>query len=233
MSNYIIAAAVLTILYVAGIYGLRYVHNQKWINVLFPILVFLPYLYGVIYMYIDVGVKDWNFLNTLPTANVSPFMYCLSLLTIVLPKKAKEYVFTLIALLSLGVFCAGMLTCVFNAMRDYAFHWTIALDSFAHVALSLFGIYLVKSGQASIEMKHSVFSGLIIVGVAVVMLVLNLIFHTSFFGLNLYGNHNIYNMVLFANGYVSAVMYFVGLGCILTAGYFYQKLLQRKQKISP
>ena len=227
MTHYIITAAVLTALYVAGIYGLRYVHNQKWLNVFFPILVFLPYLYGVIYMYIDVGVQDWNFLNTLPTANVSPFMYCLTLLTIVMPRKGKEYVYTLIALLSLGVFCAGMLSCVSNALRDYAFHWTIVLDAFAHVVLSLFGVYLVKSGQASIAIKHSVLSGLLIVGVAVVMLVLNLIFHTSFFGLNLYGNHNIYNMVLFANGYVSAVMYFVGLCAVLAIGYVYQKLLQQ------
>lgn len=229
MPHYLITAVVLTALYVVGLYGLRFIQHQKWANILFPIVVFLPYLYGVIYMYIDVGVKDWNFLNTLPTANVSPFMYCLTLLTIVMPTKAKDYAFTLIALLSLGVFCAGMLTCVSNALRDYAFHWTIALDSFAHVALSLFGVYLVKSGQASLEIKHSLISGLLIVGVAVVMLILNLIFHTSFFGLNLYGNHNIYNMVLFANGYVSAGMYFVGLCVVLMLGYGYQKLLQRSK----
>ncbi|MBE7080716.1 MAG: hypothetical protein E7371_05715 [Clostridiales bacterium] len=229
MPHYVITAIALTALYVSGIYGLRYIRSQRLANILFPIIVFLPYLYGVIYMYIDVGVKDWNFLNTLPTANVSPFMCCLTLLTIFMPKKVKEYVFTLIALLSLGVFCAGMLTCVSNALRDYAFHWMIALDSFAHVALSLFGVCLVKSGQASLEIKHSLTSGLLIVGVAGIMLILNLIFHTSFFGLNLYGNHNIYNMVLFAKGYVSAMMYFVGLCVVLMLGYGYQKLLQRSK----
>lgn len=227
MSNYVIAAMVLTVVYIAGIYGLRYCPHCPWITVLVPILVFIPYLYGVIYMYIDVGVQDWNFQNTLPTANVSPFMYCLTLLTVVMPKKAKEYVFTLIALLSLGLFGAGMLTCISNAMRDYAFHWMIFLDAFAHVALSWFGIYLVKSGQAKLEIVHSLISGCMIVCVAVLMLILNLIFRTSFFGLNLYGDHNIYNMVIFTNGYVSALMYFIGLCAVLVLGYFYQKLLKK------
>ena len=231
MPHYIFTALALFALYVAGVYALKYCNNQKVMNVVFPLMIFIPYLYGVIAMYLDVGVKDWNFQNTLPTANVSPFTYCLALLTLVLPKKAKEYVFTLIALLSLGVLCAGMLTCIFNAMRDYAFHWTITLDSFAHVVLSLFGVYLIKSCQASLDIKKCLYSGGIIVGAAVLMLILNVIFHTAFFGLSLHGKHNIYNVVVCNNGYLSAFLYFTGLGVVLVTGYIYQRLLNREKKI--
>lgn len=227
MPHYLITAAVLLMLYAGGIYAMRYFHNPRWLNIAFPFFIFLPYLYGVIAMYLDVGVQDWNFQNTLPTANVSPFTYCLALLTLVLPKKAKEYVYTLISLLAFGVLCAGMITCVFNATRDYAFHWTIALDSFAHVALSLFGVHLVQSGQVQLEIKKSLLSGAIIVGVAVVMLLLNVIFHTSFFGLSLHGNHNIYNVVICQNAYLSACLYFAGLCTVLCIGYVYQTFLNK------
>ena len=231
MPHYIILAVILLALYGAGLYALRYIKDKRWPNIVFPFVIFLPYLYVVIAMYLDVGFHDWNFQNTLPTANVSPFTFCLTLLTLVMPKKAKECVYTLIALLSLGVFVAGLLTCVSNAARDYAFHWTITLDSVAHVLLSLFGVYLVKSGQVRLEPRKCLFSGLLIVGVAVVMLALNLIFHTAFFGLSLYGEHNIYNMVLVENGYLSAGVYFVGLCAVLTVGYFYQKGLKSLKKL--
>ncbi|MBR2320715.1 MAG: hypothetical protein IKA57_01095 [Clostridia bacterium] len=230
MPHYLIIAAVLLALYAVGIYALRYIRDKRWPNVAFPIVIFIFYLYVVITMYLDVGFHDWNFQNTLPTANVSPFTYCLALLTLVLPKKVKEYIYTLIALLSFGLLVAGMLTCFSNAARDYAFHWTITFDSLAHVLLSLFGVYLVKSGQVRLEQKKCLFSGLIIVGVAVVMLVLNLIFHTAFFGLSLHGKHNIYNMVLCESGYLSAGLYFIGLCAVLTLGYFYQKGLQALKK---
>ena len=50
------------------------------------------------------------------------------------------------------------------------------------------------------------------------MLVLNLIFDTSFFGLSLRGKHNIYNNVLTNNSYLSAALYFFGLICVLLMG---------------
>ena len=62
------------------------------------------------------------------------------------------------------------------------------------------------------------------------MLVLNLIFKTAFFGLSLYGEHNIYNNRIFESGIVSALAYFWGLSFVLLAGYFYQKVLNLKRK---
>ena len=231
MPHYLILAVILLALYVAGLYALRYVKDKRWPNIVLPPMIFTCYLYVVITMYLDVGFHDWNFQNTLPTANVSPFTYCLALLSLVLPKKAKEYVYTLISLLSFGVLGAGMLSCISNAARDYAFHWTITLDSFAHVALSWFGVYLVKSGQVRLEPRKCLFSGLFIVGVAVVMMLLNVIFHTNFFGLSFRGEHNIYNMVLCESAYLSAGIYFLGLCAVLTVGYFYQKWLKALKKV--
>ena len=70
----------------------------------------------------------------------------------------------------------------------------------------------------------------LIVGVALVMTVINIIAKTSFFGLGFYGNHNIYNVVLFKNGIVSALAYFAGLVAVLVLGYFYQLIIKKLQR---
>ena len=91
--------------------------------------------------------------------------------------------------------------------------------------ISLWGIYIVISDQTVKKVKDYIISGSIIVGVAVVMMILNVIFDTSFFGLSLNGKHNIYNVVLVDNSYLSAFIYFAGLVVVLVAGTFYSKFL--------
>ena len=126
---------------------------------------------------------------------------------------------------------AGLGGAIGYVMRDYAFHWHIALDCAAHVFISLWGVYLVKSSQVELTLKSAFKGGAIIVCVAGLMLVHNLIFDTAFFGLSLSGKHNIYNNVFFESGIVSALVYFLGLCGLLCLGYYYQKALDfRKEK---
>ena len=228
--GYIITLIFLLVFYILGIYLIKYIKCKTVFNILFPFAVWVAYLSCVISMGIKAGVTDWNFLNTLPTANVSPFMYCLTALIWAFPKKCKTYLFGLVALLSLGMLCAGMLNCIFNVMRNYKYHWEIGLDTFIHGAISWFGVYLVKTEQVDLGLKTALVSGSIIVGVACVMLLTNLLVHTSFFGLSLYGNHNIYNMVLCENGYLSAGIYFIVLSAVLSMGMAFQKLLNGRIK---
>ena len=62
-----------------------------------------------------------------------------------------------------------------------------------------------------------------------VMMILNLIFDTSFFGLSLNGKHNIYHMVLVSNSYLNALIYFSGLIIIMVGSFLFQKLLSPKR----
>jgi hypothetical protein len=228
---YLILFFVLVAIYLAFVlFAKRFAKYKKYINTIFVLFIFASYLYVVIYMYRDVGPYDWNFLNTMPTANVSPFMFCLVPLILIMPKRIRGYLFTLVGLLSFGMLIAGLGGAIGFMMRDYKFHWHIAMDSIAHVLISLWGVYLVKSGQVELEPKKAVRSGSIIVSVALIMLVLNLIFDKAFFGLSLYGKHNIYNNVLFKSGIVSALAYFVGLFTVLLVGYFYHKILNKQRK---
>ena len=62
------------------------------------------------------------------------------------------------------------------------------------------------------------------------MIILNLIFDTSFFGLSLRGKHSIYNMVLVSNSFLSAFIYFTGLAIVLAISFVLQKILLRVLK---
>ena len=92
-----------------------------------------------------------------------------------------------------------------------------------------FGIYLVRSGQVTLAPRKSLYSGLIIIGVALFMMVLNLIFDTSFFGLSLLGKHNIYGNVLVESSYLSALIYFAGLTVILLLGYACSRFFEKRK----
>ena len=82
---YIIALLFLCALYVAGIFLMKFIRRPGLFNFLFVALVFIPYVFLCLIVYNDVGFYDWNFRNTLPTANVSPFMFSLVLFLFIFP----------------------------------------------------------------------------------------------------------------------------------------------------
>lgn len=232
--EYLIALFLLCAVYAWIVYAMKYIRNLKLFNVLFGCAVYLPYVLHSIIVYRSVGFFDWNFQNTLPTANVSPFMFSLIPLLLILPQKAKKSVYLLISLLSVGMFCSTVLGCVQNAMIGYHFHPHFLLDYIAHFALSLFGVYLVRSGQVQLTLKKSAASSAIILGGATLMLTLNLIFDTAFFGLSLRGRHSIYNMVLTSQSYLSVLIYYGGLLGVLAIGFLFCKRLSRARfRIAP
>ena len=132
------------------------------------------------------------------------------------------------SLLTVGMFLSTVVNCIHFASIGYAFHPHFLLDYVAHFSLSLFGIYLVRSEQIDLNWKHNAISSAIIFGVAAVMLILNVIFDTAFFGLSLNGKHNIYNNVLVDSSYLSALIYFMGLLLVLFLGFLVSSFFKRK-----
>ena len=227
---YIWALIVMYALFALGIFLMKYIRNHKAFNLIFPLAVFALYLWLCIFVYkTDTDPDRWNFLNTLPVANVSPFMFSIMPLLLILPKKAREPLYLLISMLAVGMLLSAVFSCLGNAVRNYRFHPHFLLDYTAHILLAAFGIYLVRTRAAKFSVKNCLISGSIIYGVATVMLILNLVFDTAFFGLSLNGKHNIYNMVLVDNSYLSALLYYLGLGAVLTLGALSCALLSRER----
>ncbi len=219
---YLVTIFVLLGLWVGVFLLMKRFNNQTITNIVFASVIFTTYIACVVIAYIKVGFNDWNFQNTLPVANVSPFMFFVCPLFLILPKSIKKYFGSLISLLAVGMILSPILSCVRCFVINYKFHLSFALDYFNHIILSLWGVYLIQSGQTSIRIKDNLIGGAIIVGVALTMILINVIFDTSFFGLSLNGKHSIYNVVLVSNSYLSALIYFTGLGVVLVIGYFFQ-----------
>ena len=228
--EYIWALVAMYALFALGLFLMKYARCVKAFNLIFPAVVFALYLSLCIYIYrTDTDPGRWNFLNTLPVANISPFTFSIMPLLLILPKRAKEPIYLLIAMMSVGMFLSTALGCIGNAMRNYNFHPHFLLDYMAHVVLAAYGVYLIRTGTAKFSIKNCLVSGSLIYGVAFVMLILNVIFDKAFFGLSLNGKHNIYNMVLVDSSYLSALIYFVGLGVVLALGALLCSFLSRER----
>ena len=224
---YLITICLMLLVYAAAICGMGHLKNTRWCNRLFALLVVVPYALLVAVLYAKGGCGDWNFLNAMPTANVSPFMFTLVPVVMLSWGRLQARLHLLIALLSVGMLCSPLLSCVSYFAIQYRFHFHFLLDFIAHVALSLWGVYLIKSGQVRLTLRDALASAGVILGAAACMLVLNLVFDTAFFGLSLSGKHNIYNMVLVSNGALSAGIYFLGLCLVMVLGAGFQALLNR------
>ena len=216
---YIITLLILLAAYAAGLYFMKYIRNFKLFNLIFIAVVFIPYAWQCLIIYSDVGFYDWNFQNALPVANVSPFTFATLPFLLVWPKRIREHHFLLISLLSVGMLLSSIFACIYNAVIDYKLHFHFLLNYLSHFVISLFGIYLVRTKQVSLTARNCLISSGAMLGVATVMVILNVIFDTSFFGLSFNGKHNIYNNVLVDNSYLSALIYYFGLCVVLTLGY--------------
>lgn len=226
--EYLLALLALCLTFAVGVLLMNRMRNTKLFNLIFITLVYIPYVCSCIYIYkTDSDPSRWNFLNTLPVANISPFMFSILPILLILPKKIREHVYLLISMMAVGMFFATVFGCIGNAARCYKFHFHFMLDYLSHFALSAFGIYLVRTKQVKLNVKNSIISGSIIFSVATIMLILNIIFDTAFFGLSLNGKHNIYNMVLVNNSYLSALIYYSGLALVLSLGFVLCKTLNK------
>lgn len=226
---YILALCILILFYIGVVYAMKYMKNVKVWNIVFTLVTFIAYITVVIVVYLDVGFRDWNFQNTLPVANVSPFMFASLPFSFVLPKKIRKYYFLLVSLLIVGMFFSAVFNCVYNTVISYKFHFHFLLDYIAHVVLSLWGVYLVKTKQVELTKKDITITFIVMLSIITLMLILNVIFDTSFFGLSLNGKHNIYNNVIVESSYLSALIYYIGVVVVLFMGLGAQKLLNLKK----
>ena len=204
--------------------------NKKLTNLIFVLIVCVCHLTHSYIIFRDVGLYDWNFQNTLPVANVSPFILCLTPLIFLFPKKIRKYFFLLVSLLGVGMILSPTIGCVHETVINYKFHPHFLLDYTAHTALFLWGVYLNRSEQIEIDIKSGLLSASIIFGVAMIMMILNVIFDKAYFGLSLNGKHSIYNQKIVDNSYLSALIYLSGLSLVLAAGYGLHKTIDRKMK---
>ena len=230
---YLVTLGVLFTLFIVTIFFLKKLKNTFLWNIIFISVIFLFYVSVVVTALIRNGPNDWNFQNTLLTANISPFVFTICPIYLFLPMKIRKYFGALISLLTVGMILSPSIGCIYFFSISYKYHFFFSLDYITHFIFALFGIYLIQSKQVELNIKNSLIGGSLIIGVCLIMLIINLMADTAFFGLSLRGKHNIYNQVITDNSYLSALIYFSGLLIVLCVGFLFQKLLQKFIKPMP
>lgn len=190
--------------------------NKDIANATFIILIFATFAALNIHYQRNGGLNDF-----LTLSNISPLTFTLAPLSYVMGKKVRECYFALVAFLSVGMFVAMLVNPNFAYLFSFKQNATLsyAYDSLSHLFCSLFGIYLVMSGQVKINTKNLIRAGIFIYSIVTYGVILNFIFHTNNFGMNPYGGYSIYMFDLFHSFEATLAAYYCGIAVVLILGY--------------
>ncbi|MGI6377926.1 MAG: hypothetical protein ACOX0I_02530 [Bacilli bacterium] len=169
----------------------------------------------------------WNLKNMLPTANISPFMFIMVFIVLFLPKAIKKHFYLLMSMLSFGMIVAGIIECIIYSSKPNYYYLFCSINWINHFTMAFFGIYLLLTKRIELTVRNCIKASMIIYATVAIMMILNIIFGTSFFGLAFNGEHHIYRHIIIPNPYLSALVYVIGLTCFLIIGYWFLKFIKR------
>lgn len=214
------------------IYFLKDKLNTKITNFTFILLIFGFFAILNIHFYYTSGLK-----NFMTFDNISPLTFTLLPLVYVMKKEVKESFLAMIAFLSVGMFLAMLISPNYNYLFSFKQNATpaYAYDSLSHLFCSLFGIYLIISGQVKVNLKNLLKSMAFIYTIISFAVILNFIFHKDYFGMDPYNGASIYMFDFFSNFYVTLIAYYLGIALVLILGfqlgYLMNKLSNSKKTI--
>jgi hypothetical protein len=183
--------------------------------------------------------RGWLADGFLTLDNISPLMCTVVPLTCFMSEKVKDHAFAAIAYLNFGMFLAMLISpeqaylFSFYAEADFLY----ASEALCHMVCSLFGVYLIVSGQVKISFRYWLKSAVFLYSIITFGVFLNFVFHTSFFGMDPYGGYTIYFLKLFSSFEATLIAYYLGVLVVLTlgmqSGYLLEKLLEKTHRCEP
>ena len=222
------------VLYLAFLFFMFNLINKKKIsiNVIQKRLLFLfigiCYALNILEKIITKSPTEKHVNMCIPLGNYSPFIFTLCIIVAFLPNRWSKWFDYFIGLMWLPMILASLYNSVGYVFNQGDFSYTCLIyDGLAHGLIGLYGFYLIKNQFISYTKKALTITIISILLVPIIMLILNLIFNTSFFGLNLNGKHNIYGLVLTDNSLLSALLYMLGLSALLSLNVFVTLTMQR------
>ena len=194
----------------------RDIINKRVANIVF-IIVDLIFFLGWNYAAYLRGWLDDGFMTF---GNISPFIMTLIPLTVFMSEKVRSYCNSAIAFLWLGMFLALMI----SPEHAYIFSYNIeasfiySTEAACHLIASLYGVYLIISGQVSCDFKNWVKSIVCMFSVIGFGVFINFVFHKSNFGMDPYGDYTIYMIDIFGSFGATLLAYLFGVLLVLTVG---------------
>lgn len=204
------------------VFLLSKVKETKYVNASFVILNCTFFLALNMYYF---NVRDEFKFMTFD--NISPFTFTFMPFIFVFRKKIRDAFMAAISFLSIGMLIAMLIT----PQYAYLFHFNneagmdYLFDALCHLNCSLFGIYLIASGQVKITFNNLFKSTLFMYFVITFGVLSNYIFHTNFFGMCPYGGYSIYFIDIFEEYWATLIAYYVGVFLVLSIGFFVNAFL--------
>ena len=199
--------------------------NVKIGNLIFIILDVLFFFYWNLAMY-KKGWLDDGF-ETLE--NISPMMFTLLPLTGLMKGKVRDYFFSASALLSAGMFVAMYVTPQYQYVAKLRSEADALYtgEALCHMLFSLFGVYLVLTNQVKLNFSSWVKSIVFMYSCITFGVVLNQVFHKTFFGMDPYGSYAIYMIDIFDTFGATLAAFYIGVLLVLTIGLQVNTILEK------
>ena len=190
--------------------------NTKLFNIVFIIFDISFYFVWNIGMY-EHGWLDNGF-ETL--GNISPMIFSVIPLTLIMNDKVKEYAYSAIAFLWSGMLFALFISPEYAYLFSYKTEANILYtgEALCHMIASLFGIYLIITKQVKLGTESLVKAAVFMFSVIGFGVFLNYFFHKDNFGMNPYGNYSIYFLDIFGTFEATLIAYLLGVLVVLILG---------------
>ena len=199
--------------------------NVRLCNTIFIVSNFLAYSAWTYAAY----QKNWLDGGWLTLGNISPMTFTIILLTPFMNERIRDYAYSSIAFLNVGMFFAMIISpeydYVFNFSTEATFIYTT--EAVCHLICALYGIFLVLSKQVKVDFKRWIKSVVFTLSIITFAVVLNFIYHRSYFGMDPYGNAKIYMLDLFDGFWPTLIAYYFGVIMVLTVGYQCSYMLEK------
>ena len=182
----------------------------------------------------DGQYHKWNtatIIDVNPLSKMSPFIFATVFFINFAPSLIKKYYYTILSTLILAMTFVGVFASLADGLMNDMNYFVVWMyfDSFSHIAVALLGLWLLLTGQVTFERKTLYKCLCILYSLLFVLIIVNLIFKTHFFGFNVYGEHSIYGIVI--NPWIlSFVAYFAGLTALVVTGWFLGKAIVKKNR---
>lgn len=199
--------------------------NVRLCNTIFIISNFLAYSCWTYAAY----QKNWLGGGWQTLDNISPLTFTVILLIPFMNERIKNYALSSIAFLHVGMFFAMIISpeydYVFNFRTEATFVY--ASEAVCHLICALFGIFLILSKQVKADFNHWVKSVVFTLSIITFGVILNFIYHRSYFGMDPYGNAKIYMLDLFDGFWPTLIAYYFGVVMVLTVGMQVGNMLEK------
>ena len=222
---------IMVLCYFVSLFVLSFLHKHINIRLGNTIFIIADLIFFFAWNYASY-LRGWLDDGFMTLANISPFTMTLIPLVPLLSPKVREYCNAAIAFLWVGMFFALIISPGNAYLFNYNYEATFAYSSEAacHLLVSVYGFYLIISGQVKCDFKNWTRSLICMYSVITFGVFLNFVFHLNNFGMDPYDGASIYMIDIFGGFWATLVAYYFGVLLVLTvgmqAGYGIKKLVE-------